>query len=73
MQLVVNSSTGKAEAKAKERALPSKVFDLDTLIKFRDTSYRDYPGLERWWGLAKRNLPSIVRILHQTRIARAGT
>ncbi|MEJ2407486.1 MAG: hypothetical protein P8171_25110, partial [Candidatus Thiodiazotropha sp.] len=53
----------KGKARLKERALTSKVFDLDSLRKFRDTTYREYPGLGRWWDLAKRNLPSIIRVL----------
>ncbi len=48
---------------AKARSAPARTFDLDALRKFRDSTYRDYPGLSNWWGLAKRNAPAIVYTL----------
>lgn len=37
--------------------------DLDRMRKVRDGRLRAFPGVEKWWGLAERNLPEAVRIL----------
>lgn len=36
------------------------VFDLAALREFRDRGLGETPGLERWWGLAERNIPGTV-------------
>lgn len=37
--------------------------DLDRMRKVRDGRLRAFPGVEKWWGLAERNLPEAIRIL----------
>lgn len=39
--------------------------DLDRMRKIRDGRFRAFPGVEKWWGLAERNLPEAIRILSE--------
>lgn len=39
--------------------------DLDRMRKIRDGRLRSFPGVEKWWALAERNLPEAIRILSE--------
>lgn len=39
--------------------------DLDRMRKIRDGRFRSFPGVEKWWALAERNLPEAIRILSE--------
>ncbi|MFT4217072.1 MAG: hypothetical protein QM619_07800 [Micropruina sp.] len=43
----------------------SSSLDLDRMRKIRDDRLRKFPGVDKWWGLAERNLPEAVRILSE--------